>query len=210
MIDVNLLDNRLIIHESYVVLVKLTQYQISYLSKMKKEKQEKREEILLAFFHFEFFLPLGRLINSTVILHRCSSANNRVFACILLLDFILEKQHPSFLLSVPSTSHTESFTSDTSGHQSVWGFSPHQGKFSAMPAGGPSAVLILPIWRWCRIPYVKGPVSQDCSHPTSYAGHNLGPQLPTDLDLAANQRSSDLNCQSGSQNSGKHLCPPVY
>ena len=76
--------------------------------------------------------------------------------------------------------------------KSVWGFSPHQGKFSATPAGCPSAVLILPIWRWCRIPYVKGSVSQDCSHPTSYADHNLGPQLPTDLDLATNQRSSGL------------------
>ena len=127
-----------------------TRYHISVKLEIKEIGKKKGNTSFFSFW--VFFLPLGRIVNSTVILYRCSSANNHVFAYILLLDFILEKQHPSFLLHVPLLLIQNISLLTLLVIKSVWGFSPHQGKFSATPAGCPSAVLILPIWIWCRIP----------------------------------------------------------
>ena len=104
----------------------LNWYSTRYLISIKLEKKEigKKKRNAWFFSFWIFFLPLGRIVNSTVILYRCSSANNHVFTYILLLNFILEKQHPSFLLHVSSASHTECFTSDTSGHQICVGVFP--------------------------------------------------------------------------------------
>ena len=110
-----------------VILYCLNWHSTRYHISVKLEEKEigKKKKGNTSFFSFwVFFLPLGRIVNSTVILYRCCSANNHVFAYILLLDYILEKQHPSLLLHVSSTPHTEYFTSDTSGHQICVGFFP--------------------------------------------------------------------------------------